>query len=798
MILSKRKLFELTIVIFILGIAFKIIYKELNTVSFSEVLNELTIIPRSKQIGAVLFTFLSYLVLTIYDVLAFRYVEIIVPYLILAFSSFIGYSLSHNLGFSVFTGGAARYRILSSYGIPSSKIIIAIGFVGILFWMGFTALAGIVLTFSEPIIHTTSSASLDIPILFNPFLIKTVGIICILITLVVLAISFFKKDTIKFKYFEFKIPNFRITLLGILISSIDWCLSASVPFYLLPNNDLSFITFLGLFQIAQVISVISHVPGGIGVFEAIILLSLQTDQENSNAKSSIVASLILYRLLYYIIPLILSLIMFGFFELKKRNKNLKSFSLNLVIFFLILSSSLICPINKAVSDPILKNDRFGDIKVYRKKSNPIYTVIFFSGGVGVNSDGMNLESYEIAEEFAKDSFVITLNSLNYISGIQKEDSEDKCSYIAGEVERLGQSVQKSYEMTSFQKPILVGYGVGATLAYATYAQSPNAFGGLITFGFCPYLPLKTPICNTNYFKIDPTKNGKGILFTSINEENDLNWTSYLPGKNNSCKISEVNDFIKNQDQSKIIELKNENRFFTSVPQWFSKIRNQFNQLAQNAKKQDLKKSIYPIIEVRADKKIDEKDIFVIFLSGDGGWASIDKNISQLIDDKGIPVLGIDSLKFFWKQKSAEEVATALSELIEIYSSKWNKKQVILSGFSFGAEVIPPAVNLISKKVKDKIKKSILLSPETETDFEIHISDWIGVSGTSDGISILNEIKKEKNIKVICLYGMDEAEESLCTKLDPKGTEGKAIPFEGDHHFDGEYEKVVETMLKEIS
>ena len=285
------------IAIALFSLALRVLYHELAKFHYHEVVDKFSSLPLDNVLTAGFFTLASYLVLTMYDVLAMRYVGQRLPYYKVAMASFIGYTLSHNLGFPLFTGGAARYRLFSAWGLSNLQIAKAIAFSGIVFWVGFTLLGGAVLVIDPP----------PVPEGFNLAYasLRPVGVTCLIA--VCLCFFFFcvKKRPFRVKDWEFPAPAPALSLAGMVIASIDWILAANVAWYLLPRTELSYLEFLGLFQLGQIAGLLSHVPGGLGVFEATILAFL-SDQV---PPSALFGSLLAYRVVYYLVPLALSSIL---------------------------------------------------------------------------------------------------------------------------------------------------------------------------------------------------------------------------------------------------------------------------------------------------------------------------------------------------------------------------------------------------------------------------------------------------------------------------------------------------------
>ena len=269
------------------------------------------IISAAKQISggriawAAAFAFFSYLVLTAYDWLGFVYLRRSLAYPRIALTAFLGYAFSHNLGFPLLTGSAVRYRLYSIWGLGVVDVakIIALG--GITFWLGFAALSGVAFLFAPP--ELPAAAHL------GRYVIRGIGLVFLLL-LVGYLVWNLRSRVLRVRGWEFPTPPLRLTLLQVGVSCADWCCTAAVLYALLPASSLSVGGYLTLFLLAQIVGLISHVPGGLGVFESAILLLFRDYMPTPD----LMGALLLYRILYYLAPFSLAIVLLGFTEAARK------------------------------------------------------------------------------------------------------------------------------------------------------------------------------------------------------------------------------------------------------------------------------------------------------------------------------------------------------------------------------------------------------------------------------------------------------------------------------------------------
>ena len=295
--------------IVLFGAALWIVHHELKRFSYHEVVEHLAQIPTTQIALALALTILNYLALTGYDTLAIRYVGKRLAYHRIALASFVAYVFSHNVGLSFLGGSAVRYRLFSFWGLTPADIARVIAFTGMTFWLGACGLGGLVLTFDPLMLPHSLRLAIDSS--------RPLGIVLLVILGVYLPWSITRKMPVRIHGFEIEVPTLRITFAQLILSAADWALAASVLYVLLPHTPgLSPATFLGGFLIAQILGFVSNVPAGLGVFDGMILFLLSP----YIPADAILGSLVAYRVIYYLLPLLLGVTLLGCHEaLRQRD-----------------------------------------------------------------------------------------------------------------------------------------------------------------------------------------------------------------------------------------------------------------------------------------------------------------------------------------------------------------------------------------------------------------------------------------------------------------------------------------------
>ncbi len=271
-------------------------------VTWADIVADIHATPTHLLLLAALSAAASYVVLVGYDWLATRHLGYDLPWGTLAAASFASFTMSHTLGLTVVTGGTVRYRIYTRAGVKAADIAMIILLCGWTFWLGIIAVAGLGLLVAPDL----ATPFKDIA----PSMERWAGAVLIAGTLSYLALaSLWRREFRLFRY-TFYIPDGRETLLQIVIGAVDLAFAAGTLYLLLPDAGVpGLLTFLTIYAVAMVSGALAHAPGGLGVFEAVILLLMPEAD-----KAGVLAALVLFRLIYTYIPFLLGLCVIAYME----------------------------------------------------------------------------------------------------------------------------------------------------------------------------------------------------------------------------------------------------------------------------------------------------------------------------------------------------------------------------------------------------------------------------------------------------------------------------------------------------
>jgi phosphatidylglycerol lysyltransferase len=294
------------------AIALFVLHKELKNYSYHDMIRSLEEIPAIRLYVALGLTILNYLVMTGYDYLALRYIRYSLSYGKIAFASFIGYAFNMNMGLSMLAGGSVRYRLYSAWGLSVVEITKVVAFYTLTLWLGLGTVAGMMFLL-EP---------MALPSLLRlPFSsVRPFGILFLVLVGGYLSLTALYKRPLNIRGWEFSPPSVKLSFFQMIVASSDWVLAGSVLYVLLaPSASLSFPAFLSIFLLAQVAGTLSQIPGGLGVFEAIILAFFSPILP----VHSILGILLAYRVIYYFLPLGFATLLLGTYEVFQRKAEVK-------------------------------------------------------------------------------------------------------------------------------------------------------------------------------------------------------------------------------------------------------------------------------------------------------------------------------------------------------------------------------------------------------------------------------------------------------------------------------------------
>ena len=431
---------------------------------------------------------------------------------------------------------------------------------------------------------------------------------------------------------------------------------------------------------------------------------------------------------------------------------------------------------------------FEDVTLYRPEGEPKQFVLFLSG-----DDGWSAHTTQVARELVKRGAMVA--GIDTPRMFEKLDGNNsRCVFPDGDLENLSHYVQGYAQLRTYHTPLLAGYSSGATFAYAMLAQSPGGlFAGALTLGFCTELDLEKPLCPGEGKHFTRREGYPGTVM--LPSSSPMKWTTLSGVEDQVCDAGAAQQFAARVPGAQFISVPGIGHLYEGSGTWRQELGEAYEKLAATnvatAPPPPAALGDLPLVEVPASMRGDA-DTFAVFISGDGGWAGLDKQVAAALNVHGIPVVGLDSLRYFWSKRTPEGLAADLDRLLGYYAQHWNRKRALLIGYSQGANVLPFAVNRLAANSRSMVAQTVLMGLEEKAAWEFHVTNWIGTG--SDAVPITPEATRLLAAETLCLYGVDE-KNSLCPKLPETSVTAHQLP--GGHHFDGNYANLADLIVRRL-
>ena len=432
---------------------------------------------------------------------------------------------------------------------------------------------------------------------------------------------------------------------------------------------------------------------------------------------------------------------------------------------------------------------FGQVVVYAPSGSPDQVVLFVSG-----DGGWNLGVVSMAERLrGLGALVVGIDIRAFVKSLENSKS---CAYPAGALEELSRAIQLRHKLPMYKRPILVGYSSGATLVYAALAAAPpESFAGAVSLGFCPDLDLTNAPCQMRGLRA--TKKPKGIGYDlSPFPRLQVPWMVLQGEVDQVCAAATTRTFVGATGSARVFSLPNVGHGFAVPRNWEPQFVDAYRAVADATKSHDEPRvsvpevQDLPLVEVPATVATDRHEMAII-VTGDGGWAELDKSVAAGLAAAGVPTVGLSSLRYFWTPRTPDVAAADLTRIITHYSAAWRTERIVLIGYSFGADVLPFLVNRLSPVARARVANVTLLGLAPTAAFEFHASEWIGQSRGPEYPTV-PEVD-QLTMPVTCVQGAGE-EDSACRLL--RNPRVRVVTVGQGHHFSGEYERLVDVILQE--
>jgi type IV secretory pathway VirJ component len=414
---------------------------------------------------------------------------------------------------------------------------------------------------------------------------------------------------------------------------------------------------------------------------------------------------------------------------------------------------------------------YGPVKLAEPPSQPRGFVIFFSDRNGL-TPADDAAAHAIAQGGA---LVAEVDTSAYLARL--DQLNEQCHQPSFDAEWFSRQVQRERHFADYLTPVLAGVGEGATLAAMSLAWAPAAtIAGAVSLDPSATIASERPICSSgpiqrraDGFRYGAMKKLPGFwsvgLTSNVTKEN-RDYAIALQHQGAPLQLHEIGSAESVGDALR-----------TLIEPHLAKPKVAVSDISE-----------LPLTVLAVEHP---SNLMAIVLSGDGGWRDLDKTVAEDLQRQGVPVVGWDSLRYFWSAKTPEQIANDLAAVMQTYMAKWHSSEVVLIGYSFGADVMPFAYNRLPETLRSHVRLIALLGFSRTADFEITVSGWLGEPPGPNALAVLPEVDKIPAPLMQCFYGRDEGD-SACPELARRGVE--VISTTGGHHFDGDYNALARRIL----
>jgi len=410
---------------------------------------------------------------------------------------------------------------------------------------------------------------------------------------------------------------------------------------------------------------------------------------------------------------------------------------------------------------------FGDVTL-AKPIGPIRGfVVLYSDKTGWHEGDQRL-AQQLAQQGA---MVVGVDTARYAETLT-HNKEDKsgCHYLVGDAEAVSHQLQREAHSSHYFLPILAGIGQGALVAEHTLGRAPsNTIDGAVI--------------------VDPT--GKlDARFNPCAPDATIDRGNGLTGFFTAGQTDDQNVIATISTGGKPLVTQHFNKGTTADAALLSMITPYLQTLAAPA---DDDVSDLPLVELPAAHP---SDLLAIVISGDGGWRDLDKTIAESLQKKGVNVIGVDALRYFWSEKTPEQTTHDMVRLLRVYGNRWHSQHFALIGYSFGADVMPFVYNRLPEGLRAQVSQLSLLGFAPKADFQIRVTGWLGLPASEAALEVMPETTKIPAHLLQCFYGESE-DDTACPDLVKNGLVkqgASVVKVDGGHHFGGDYGDIAQQIL----
>lgn len=434
---------------------------------------------------------------------------------------------------------------------------------------------------------------------------------------------------------------------------------------------------------------------------------------------------------------------------------------------------------------------FGTVTLYTPPGTPRSVVIFLSGDAG-----WRLGVIDMARHLRDAGAAVAgVDVRRYLADVAAHKGGG-CRYLAADFETLAHRVERELGLTEYRQPLLYGYSSGASVVYAVLVESPpGTFGAAVSLGFCRQQKFGgVALCPGTGATLTYHAGPKGQWILDPAPSLTERWVAFQGETDAVCPAATVDAFAARVGNAQVIRLASVGHGFSAENAWLPQFMQLFERLAAQSVPAPIdaaEMADLPLIERPVSGDADPDAPLALLLTGDGGWAGLDRGVARALNERGVPLVAISTLRYYWRPRTPEQSAADVARVLRHYLAAWHRSRIMLVGYSFGADVLPFIVNRLPHDLRARILSVNLLGLSGRASFQIRVGGWLpgSVMGTAP---VEPELERMQGVKALCLYGSGERHDP-CARL-ARGTL-TAQPLGAGHHFGGEYAELAAAMLR---
>ncbi|HVC21087.1 MAG TPA: AcvB/VirJ family lysyl-phosphatidylglycerol hydrolase [Vicinamibacterales bacterium] len=377
-----------------------------------------------------------------------------------------------------------------------------------------------------------------------------------------------------------------------------------------------------------------------------------------------------------------------------------------------------------------------------------------------------------------------------------------CWYVASDLELLSHQAQRLLNLPQYTPPVLIGYASGAAAVYAALAPAPAVtFAGAVSLAFSPDLPAARAVCRgETWFPRYNAARHDNALPPSRTLPKD--WYVLQGAEDRVTPPAAIARFAAGMPRAHVIEVPGTGHGFARADRWAPALDRAVDALWEEAERTPVPGRPPPPAIGALEASLKRLGVpfefrmpaapeaFMVFLSGDGGWASIDQNVSERLMHDNIGVVGVSSLRYFWQKKTPAEVASLLRSIVSTLAVEG--KPIFAGGYSFGAEVVPVSLREWTPAERRALSGLVLLAPGFSATFEINPLDWIREPKIHPRTMVAPAVRAS-GLPALCIQGAAETDSGCADLEHAPGV--RVLRLRGGHHFGDHYAALAGSIVQ---